>query len=81
MNTLLNWWNSRTKHVHGKVVLTASETSFLWGVLKFTRYRAYLVSHIDAVKPETPHRTWRSVTVGPLSLLFRFPKFVEDRCD
>lgn len=61
--------------------MVASETKLLWGLVTVHRFRAYLTSEIDLVGPETPHRTWRSVKVGPFTLMFRFPKFVEDACE
>lgn len=75
------WWDSHTEHNHGTVVLAASLTSFLWGFLQVQRFRAYLSSDIDAVTSQTPYRTWRTVSFGPLVFAFRLPKFVEDRFD
>lgn len=81
IKSLSRWWDSRTKHTHGTVVMAASETSFLWGMVRFYRYRAYVANDIDSVTIDTSFRTWRSLNVGPFVFAFRLPKFIEDNCD
>lgn len=76
-----SWWDSHTLHSYGKVTLVVSETSLLWGFVKLQRYRAYPTSDVDSVTADTPFRTWRVLTLGPLKLPFLLPKFVEDRCE
>lgn len=79
--SLTTWWERRTTWAHGKVTLIAAETSFAWGLVRVYRYRAYHVENVDEITMDTPYHTWRMVHVGPLSVTFRYPRFVEDRLD